>query len=269
MNETLTLHPDGRTTLQLQRRLPHPPDKVWRAITTPEHLSAWFPADVTIDGDRITYGFGPDGRITENDPPRTFAHTWGDDELRWHLQPDGQATLLTFTHTFTDRHGAASFAAGWHTCIKAMLAHLDGRPTRLPQTPDPATSARLHEDYIAILGLPATTLHTTADGRAGVRVERQLTRPAQDVWQLLGGAAARPGSPPPEAFTVPGLKAGLVTRAETAELLVYDTPEGGVRWEFTEGTGQGPRLIVTHTGDTAFFDAWRVRVEDLAASLVE
>ncbi len=237
MNETLTLHPDGRTTLQLQRRLPHPPHKVWRAITTPEHLSAWFPADVTIDGDRITYGFGPDGRITENDPPRTFAHTWGDDELRWHLQPDGQATLLTFTHTFTDRHGAASFAAGWHTCIKAMLAHLDGRPTRLPQTPDPATSARLHEDYIAILGLPATTLHTTADGRAGVRVERQLTRPAQDVWQLLGGAAARPGSPPPEAFTVPGLKAGLVTRAETAELLAYDTPEGGVRWEFTEGTG--------------------------------
>ncbi|PZG03110.1 SRPBCC domain-containing protein, partial [Nonomuraea aridisoli] len=64
MNETLTLHPDGRTTLRLQRRLPHPPEKVWRAITEPEHLAAWFPTTVTIDGDRISYGFGPDGRIT-------------------------------------------------------------------------------------------------------------------------------------------------------------------------------------------------------------
>ncbi|WP_425570657.1 SRPBCC family protein [Nonomuraea rosea] len=33
--------------------LPHPPAKVWRAITQPEHLAHWFPADVTIDGDHI------------------------------------------------------------------------------------------------------------------------------------------------------------------------------------------------------------------------
>ncbi|MGP4102932.1 SRPBCC domain-containing protein [Nonomuraea sp. KM90] len=263
MNETLTLHPDGRTTLRLQRRLPHPPAKVWRAITQPEHLAAWFPAEVTIDGDRISYGFGPDGTITENDPPHTFAHTWGGDELRWHLQPDGAGTLLTFTHTFTDRHGAASFAAGWHTCIQAMFAHLDGRALHQPAEPDPADSRRLHEDYIAILGLPSTT----ADN-GNVRVERQLTRPAEDVWHLLDGPAATPGDPPPAPFTVPGLQPGPVTRAETAKLLEYDTPGGSVRWELTEGTGQGPRLIVTHAGDTALLDAWRIRVEDLAASLV-
>ncbi|MEV0617491.1 SRPBCC domain-containing protein [Nonomuraea sp. NPDC050404] len=263
MNETLTLHQDGRTTLRMQRRLPHPPAKVWRAITQPRHLAAWFPAEVTIDGDHISYGFGPDGRITENDPPHTFTHTWGDEELRWHLQPDGAGTLLTFSHTFSDRHGAGSFAAGWHECISALRAHLDDRPHHLPDQPDRVRTARLHEDFIAILGLSSAT----ADGDT-VRVERQLTRPAHDVWQLLDGPAAAPGTPPPAPFTVPGVQAGPVTRAESGKVLEYGTPAGAVRWEFTEGTGHGARLIVTHTGDTTTMDAWRSRVEDLAASLV-
>ena len=136
MNETLTLHPDGRTTLRMQRHLSHPQDKVWQAITRPEHLSAWFPADVTIDGDRSATASAPTAAFTENDPPHTFAHTWGDDELRWHLHPHpGGGTVLTFTHIFSDHHGAASFAAGWHTCLKTLLAQLDGRPTRLPKDP--------------------------------------------------------------------------------------------------------------------------------------
>ncbi|MFI7611185.1 SRPBCC domain-containing protein [Nonomuraea terrae] len=264
MNETLTLHPDGRTTLTMQRRLPHPPEKVWRAITEPEHLAAWFPTTVTIDGDRVTYGFGPDGRVTDHDPPHLFAHTWDDDHLRWELQPDDQGgTLLTFTHTFTDRHGAASFAAGWHTCIRAMHAHLDGRDTHQPAEHDPAESRRLHEDYIDILGLPSATVHDS-----GVRVERQLTRPADEVWRLLDGDRATPGDPPPAPFTIPGLTPGAVTRAEPAKLLEYDVPAGTVRWELAQGTGQGPRLIITHTGDTATLAAWRVHVEALAASLV-
>ncbi|MFC7585987.1 hypothetical protein ACFQYP_21275 [Nonomuraea antimicrobica] len=64
------------------------------------------------------------------------------------------------------------------------------------------------------------------------------------------------------------MTAGPVIRAETAELLEYDTPAGIVRWELAQGTGQGARLIVTHAGDPATLHAWRVRVEDLAASLL-
>ncbi|SEH01472.1 Uncharacterized conserved protein YndB, AHSA1/START domain [Nonomuraea solani] len=261
MNETLTLHPNGRTTLRMQRRLPHPPAKVWRAITDPQHLAHWFPADITINGDHITYGFGPDGHITENNPPHTYAHTWGDEDLRWELHPDGTGTLLTFTHTFTDHHGAASFATGWHTCIQALHLHLDDRP--IPQQNDPAQSARLHEDYVTILGLqPATA---TEDG---IRVERQLTHPADHVWRLLRGDDATPGTPPPGPFTVPGLTTGAVTRTETGKLLEYDTANGTVRWELNEGTGQGPRLVITHTGDTTYLNAWRIRVEELAVALM-
>jgi len=36
--------------LRFTRSLPHPPEKVWRALTEPEHLDAWFPT--TIEGDR-------------------------------------------------------------------------------------------------------------------------------------------------------------------------------------------------------------------------
>ncbi|WP_188196339.1 SRPBCC family protein [Nonomuraea sp. SYSU D8015] len=260
MNENLTLHPDGRTTIRMQRRLPHPPEKVWRAITQPEHLAAWFPAEVTIDGDRISYGFGPDGRITHNDPPHVFAHTWGDEHLRWELEPDGPTgTLLTFSHTFSDRHGAASFTTGWHHCILALFAHLDGRT--FPY--DPSAAARLHDDYIHILGLDPVTV----DGDT-LRLERQLTRPADTVWHHLHGDQATPGDPPPAPFTATGIHAGPVTRAETGKLLEYDTPGGTVRWELADGTGQGARLILTHTGGSSAVVAWRVRVEDLASELL-
>ncbi|UMG93452.1 SRPBCC domain-containing protein [Nocardioides sp. TF02-7] len=38
---------DGdRVGLRFERRLAHPPEKVWRALTESEHLRHWFPADI-------------------------------------------------------------------------------------------------------------------------------------------------------------------------------------------------------------------------------
>jgi hypothetical protein len=161
------------------------------------------------------------------------------------------------THTFGDRFGAASFAAGWHTCLAALTALLDGRR---PDTPD---TARLHEDYVAILGL---TSGEAADGT--VRVERQLTRPAEAVWRALDGDQAQAGAAPPAPFTVPGVRAGAVSRAEPGKILEYGTAGGTVRWELAEGTGHGARLILTHTGDTTALPAWRAHVETLAVTLL-
>jgi uncharacterized protein YndB with AHSA1/START domain len=50
MYGTLEQRDDGRWQLRFTRTLRHPPDKVWRAITEPEHLAQWFPT--TIEGDR-------------------------------------------------------------------------------------------------------------------------------------------------------------------------------------------------------------------------
>lgn len=42
MTETLDAA-DGHSVLTMERRLKHPPEKVWRAITEPERLSDWSP----------------------------------------------------------------------------------------------------------------------------------------------------------------------------------------------------------------------------------
>ena len=50
MYGTLDTLQDGRSQLRFTRALAHPPEKVWAAITEPEHLAHWFPT--TIDGER-------------------------------------------------------------------------------------------------------------------------------------------------------------------------------------------------------------------------
>ncbi len=133
-----TLHTvDGRPVLRFERRLAHPAEKVWTALTEPAQLATWFPAQVEIDltlGGKMRFVFangeGPtlDGTVTELDPPHVLAYTWGDSLLRWELRPDGQGCRLVFTHTFDARDEAAKFAAGWHLCLDALGSLLDGEP---------------------------------------------------------------------------------------------------------------------------------------------
>ena len=61
MTDTLTTQ-DGSPVLRLERRLRHPIDKVWRAVTEPSHLSQWYPAKVTqldlVLGGSIIFDYG-------------------------------------------------------------------------------------------------------------------------------------------------------------------------------------------------------------------
>ncbi|MEU1544671.1 hypothetical protein [Nocardia sp. NPDC005745] len=41
---------DGAPTLRFGRRPSHPPEKVWRAISDPGEMAAWFPAAVMPSG---------------------------------------------------------------------------------------------------------------------------------------------------------------------------------------------------------------------------
>ncbi|HEX8073920.1 MAG TPA: SRPBCC domain-containing protein [Thermoleophilaceae bacterium] len=57
MNGTLETI-DGRPALRFERRLPHSVERVWRAITEPEELKAWFPDTIVELGKAARDGAG-------------------------------------------------------------------------------------------------------------------------------------------------------------------------------------------------------------------
>ncbi|MEU8637944.1 SRPBCC family protein [Amycolatopsis sp. NPDC048633] len=138
---------DDRPVLRLERRLKHAPEKVWHAVTDPGELEHWFPAKVDVelrDGGEIRFTFpGADtsttGRVVTVDPPREFTFVWNDDTLRWLISPDGDGSLLEFTHTFgrgdpaIAKLAAGRNAAGWDVCLDTLDALLSGRDFEQPK----------------------------------------------------------------------------------------------------------------------------------------
>jgi len=290
VNETLHAE-DGRWVLRFERRLAHPVEKVWRAVTEPSELAGWFPADVDLQlqpGGKIRFGLPggeapmQDGEVLELDPPRLFGFTWAEDVLRFELRPDGDGCLLLFSHTFDERPSAASFAAGWTICLTGLLSMLAGEE---PAEDALASWPGLHERYVDRFGLAEGTVQQTAGGWV-VRFDRQLTRPVEAVWAALTGAdAGTPeagdlavGGPAPRRVTNGYVPAGAVTALRPPTLLENEwladgTPAGRVRWELAEGNG-GARLTLTQTGLAALADrratalaAWHTQLELLADHL--
>jgi uncharacterized protein YndB with AHSA1/START domain len=252
-NETLRTI-EGRSVLRMERRLRHPAEKVWRALTEPEQLVHWFPASVDLQpriGSTVEYQMdgepAGDGEVLEFDPPHVFAITWNGEVLRWELLPADGGCLLVMSHTFDDRFGAASFGSGWTLCLDAMDLLLDDKPIDV----EPDTGV-LHDRFVELLGLNAGSAEQTPDGWV-VRFERQLTRPAETVWPHL------PSECP-------------VTEQSEPKVLEYDLSGGRVRWELTQGTGHGARLTLTHSGLSTPDEAlatWPNRLDDLAAELLK
>jgi uncharacterized protein YndB with AHSA1/START domain len=132
------LEPAGdRWQLRFVRDLPHPPEKVWRAITEPEHLAAWFPS--TIDGERragaklqfvFPFDEAPtmDGEMLVYDPPSVLELRWGDDTLRIELSATASGTRLVLLDVFDDLGKAARDAAAWHACLDILAFELTGAP---------------------------------------------------------------------------------------------------------------------------------------------
>ncbi|WP_431954546.1 SRPBCC family protein [Actinacidiphila sp. bgisy167] len=277
--ETLTTV-DGRTALRMERRLAHPPPMVWRALTEPGRLTQWFPSDVEMEpraGGKVRFPFrhgegeATEGEVAEWNPPHVLAYTWDDDVLRWELEPESLGTVLVLTHTFADRPGAASFAAGWDACISRVDPVLAGGPV-----PARGDMKAAHERYVKEFGLDRGAAEELPVGWK-VRFERQLTQPAATVWRTLLGGVSAPevGGPVPRGFVAGEFAAGPVSELRPQEVLAYPWDlhgrhQGTVRWELTRGTGQGARLVLTQTGlpevpASLALDVWRDRVESLAA----
>mgnify|MGYP000964855465 CR=1 FL=1 len=135
------LHRDGNDVrLVFRRRLDATPERVWRAITDPEELSAWYPLRVVAADMRPggTIEFVDDesnvyrAAIREFDVGRRFSFCEEDaDIIDIDLVRTDDGTIITFTHTFAEGPPPANPAAGWHRCLENLAAVAAGRPPSL------------------------------------------------------------------------------------------------------------------------------------------
>jgi uncharacterized protein YndB with AHSA1/START domain len=137
-------------TLEIQRLLPGPIERVWDYLTRSELRRQWLAAgemdlrlgaafelvwrndELNDPPSRRPEGFDAEHRlecrITELDPPRRLAFTWGrSDGVTFDLAPAGQKVRLTVTHRrLPDRGMLLKVSAGWHAHLDVLAARLAG-----------------------------------------------------------------------------------------------------------------------------------------------
>lgn len=148
---------DGRYVLRFERRIPHPVERVWDALTRPEVMQQWYgAAEIELElvpGGRFVTRVGPgdlaDAIVAEAgaehlesedtvltvDPPVCFEHTFGGNPesiARWELEPDGaERCVLRLAHTEPTgfpRGDAPRDLSGWHAMFELLGLVLDGQP---------------------------------------------------------------------------------------------------------------------------------------------
>jgi uncharacterized protein YndB with AHSA1/START domain len=153
---------DGKHVVRFRRRLSHPIERVWAALTESDQLIGWWgEAEIDlVEGGQFTMSWlNTDehgnravmhAKITRLEPPRLL-ETEGDIHgvLRWELRPDSEGTVLTFSSTseLPEEYRARSLA-GWHWHLDALAEALDGRKVDMIHLPD-ARWERLHDEYAA------------------------------------------------------------------------------------------------------------------------
>jgi uncharacterized protein YndB with AHSA1/START domain len=104
------------TSIRVVRDYPHPPWKVWRALTDPELIARWGMRPegfAPIVGTRFRFVAKPNARwrgfveceVLEVSEPSVLSYSWIGDEsgerttVRFVLEPSDRGTRLTFEHT--------------------------------------------------------------------------------------------------------------------------------------------------------------------------
>jgi len=138
MTEATLLRAGTRPVLRFERHLPQSIDTVWRAVTDPVEMLAWFPTRIEIDewkvGAPLSHVFEDHdidplpGRVLTWDPPHRVSFTWGTDTIGFELTPasDGGTTFV-----LTEELGAsiaARNAAGWEVCLDRLEHGVEGEP---------------------------------------------------------------------------------------------------------------------------------------------
>jgi uncharacterized protein YndB with AHSA1/START domain len=100
-------------TIRVQATYPHPPERVWQALTDPRAIAEWLmPNDFEPRlGHRFQFRVANakgwsgvvDCQVTELTPPRRLAYTWASDKVdtrvSWTLEPTNEGTRLVLEHS--------------------------------------------------------------------------------------------------------------------------------------------------------------------------
>jgi uncharacterized protein YndB with AHSA1/START domain len=143
------------TEIRFERLLPGPIETVWAFLTDSKKRGEWLasgPMDMRVGG-KVELGFRhsdlsphkapPPERyremdrtghqtvqtVTEIDPPRRLAFTWGDgSEVCFDLTIQGDKVLLILTHRkLANRSDMAGNAGGWHCHLEILVDKACGR----------------------------------------------------------------------------------------------------------------------------------------------
>lgn len=132
----------GGWELRFERRLRHAPERVWRALTTPEGLACWL-AEAKIDAApgglmhlhfrQPDHEFMPDvperrmqhNEVLVSEPFTRFEHTFGGHPASvviWTLTPDGDGTHLSLVHRVPESWSDArtNVLSGWHHHMEGL-----------------------------------------------------------------------------------------------------------------------------------------------------
>jgi len=153
-------------TLILVRELRHPPMKVWEALTDPAQLREWAPFDAdrslaSVGAVKLSTVGAPKSMVSETqvtraDAPKLLEYRWGDNDMRWQLEPLGAGTRLTLWHNI-DRNYISMGAAGWHICLDVLDRLLAGDPLGRIVGPEAMKFewSRLNTEYANQFGVEA------------------------------------------------------------------------------------------------------------------
>jgi uncharacterized protein YndB with AHSA1/START domain len=158
---TMTQNPpsivdEGTFTVRRTISIAAPVEKVWSAVTEPEHISSWFGRTV-LDGSGVgargtmTFGDQPPIplRVEAIDAPRMVAYRWTNDDaagqppqqvdnarstvFTFTLEPAPEGTRLTvvetgFEATSDPAENLESHRTGWDSELDKLVALLEGAP---------------------------------------------------------------------------------------------------------------------------------------------
>jgi uncharacterized protein YndB with AHSA1/START domain len=135
MREATLISTGDKPVLRFERFLPRPIEDVWRAVTDPTEMRAWFPTRIEIDrwepGASLTHHFdgqsyGPlPGTVVECSEPHRLVFTWGDDTIGFELSATEGGTIFVLTEELAAPRAARN-AAGWEVCLERLVEGVVG-----------------------------------------------------------------------------------------------------------------------------------------------